>query len=223
MLSKHLATQQVHRGCAALWARSGSQQAPKGQEVSRGCSGALAPEASELHSISVLSGSSFRAAGGGGASRWGRTKLVGVNERRARQEGVRGDTMDTMESGQPRERSGALGRSPGPQGPCSAQQAPSSSAGAQGLGSALGALRLSAGAQGPCGKQGALRRPGAIQRSEAQAPSKHLGLCSTLAALRHSAGAQQAPTGLAALKGRSDTHKALRGCAALGRRSAAGA
>ena len=47
-------------------------------------------------------------------------------------------------------------------------------------------------------------------------------LCSSLGALRHSAGAQQAPKGLAALKGRSDTHKALRGCAALSRSAAVG-
>ena len=125
-------------------------------------------------------------------------------------------------SGALRGRSGALGRSKGPQGQCSAQQAPSSSAGAQGLCCALGALRPSAGAQGPCGKQGVLRRPGAIQRSRALGTSRHLGLCSTLGVLRNSAGAQQAPKGLAALKGRSDTHKALRGCAALSRSTAAG-
>ena len=85
-----------------------------------------------------------------------------------------------------------------------------------------GGAQALAGAQGPCGKRGVPRRPGAIQRSGAQAPSRHLGLCSTLGVLRHSAGAQQAPKGLTALKGRSDTHKALRGCAALSRSTAAG-
>ena len=101
-------------------------------------------------------------------------------------------------SGALRGRSGALGRSPGPQGLCSAQQAPSSSAGAQGLCSAPGALSRRPRAMWQAG--GAQARRGHT-RSGAQAPSRHLGLCSSLGALRHSAGAQQAPKGCAALRG----------------------
>ena len=150
-------------------------------------------------------------------------------------------------SGALRVRSGALRRSPGPWGLCSAQQAPSSSAGAQGLCSALGALRLSAGAQGPCGKQGVLRRPGArsirtmlrLHPLRVQLQGVRGDTMDTVQSGQPSGARVQEcrGKGLAqgrgnsehrgqgrggAGQGRSDTHKTLRGCAVLSRRAAAG-